>query len=134
MIMPDSNSYTGYADLASQQVRGKDFEIEVLSRPESNLAILAPHGGTIERGTSQIAQAIAGNYFNLYLFEGIKPSKNYEFLHLTSHLFDEPQCMALISEVQTVVAIHGCNGKEEKVFLMGSIIKQKMKLLMLWMQ
>jgi phage replication-related protein YjqB (UPF0714/DUF867 family) len=119
MTMSESNSYTGYADLASQQVRGKDFEIEVLSRPESNVVILAPHGGAIERGTSQIARAIAGNNFSLYLFEGIRPSKNYEALHLTSHLFDEPECLALISDVPIIVALHGCNGKEEKVFLGG---------------
>ncbi len=123
--VPDANSYNGYADLCRQQVPRKDFEINISSRPESSVAILAPHGGAIERGTSQIAAAIAGEQFNLYLFEGMKPSQNYETLHLTSHYFDEPSCLELISACSIVVTIHGCNGKEENIFLGGRNINLK---------
>ena len=56
------------------------------------MAVVAPHGGGIERATSAIARAIAGGDHNLYLFEGRLPSLNYERLHLTSHRYDEPQC------------------------------------------
>ena len=38
---------------------------------------------------------------------------NYGALHLTSHLFDEPLCLALLSNCDLVVAIHGCQGAQQ---------------------
>jgi len=107
MSVPDAKSYRGFADLAKHQVRGKDYEIIVSRRPPSRVAVVAPHGGRIEPRTSEIARAIAADEFNLYLFEGIRSSKNYTALHLTSHFFDEPECLVLIAQSPFVVAIHG---------------------------
>lgn len=122
--------YQTYAELESVETRGKDFDIYISKKPLSNTVIVAPHGGSIERGTSQIARLIAGNKFNLYLFEGLKPADNYETLHLSSHLFDEPQCLSLISEIENVVTIHGCNGKDETVYLGGlnESLKQELQI------
>jgi phage replication-related protein YjqB (UPF0714/DUF867 family) len=53
------------------------------------VAVIAPHGGGIEPGTSELATAIAGDDFSLYLFEGLKSAGNGE-LHITSTNFDEP--------------------------------------------
>ncbi len=128
MNTPDAKSYSGYTDIVLHQIQGKDYEIHVSPRPESKVAIIAPHGGAIERGTSDVARAIAAEDFCLYLFEGIRPSRNYESLHLTSHLFDEPQCLELIAEKPTVVAIHGCNGAGPTVFLGGLNIDLKEQL------
>ena len=87
---PDSRTYRNFADLSRAQVRGRDYEISVRRRPRSSVAIIAPHGGEIEDGTSEIAAAIAADDHHLYLFEGLRQSRNYHALHLTSHLFDEP--------------------------------------------
>jgi phage replication-related protein YjqB (UPF0714/DUF867 family) len=114
-----ADSYACFADLAKQQVRGIDYEIEVHRRPASPVAIIAPHGGGIERGTSDIARGIAGEDFNLYLFEGIKRSGNYAALHLTSRNFDEPACLGLIARCAFVVAVHMCKGRSENVLLGG---------------
>lgn len=111
--------YGCYADLTEVHVEGADFNICVHRRPESPVAILAPHGGGIEAGTSEIARAIAGSEYNLYLFEGIRPSGNYAALHLTSHRFDEPRCLALLSACDHVVAIHGCRGDTPRALLGG---------------
>jgi len=111
--------YECYADLALSQAEGADFRICVQRRPESSVAILAPHGGGIENGTSEIARAIAGSQFNLYLFEGIRESGNYAALHLTSHRFDEPRCLALVSACDHVLAVHGCRGDTPQVLLGG---------------
>ena len=111
--------YGCYADLARSQLEGADFKVCVQRRPESAVAILAPHGGAIEAGTSEIARAVAGAEFNLYLFEGIRPSGNYAALHLTSHCFDEPRCLSLLSACDHVVTIHGCRGKEPRALLGG---------------
>lgn len=111
--------YGCYADLAKAHVEGADFKVCVQRRPESSVAILAPHGGGIEAGTSEIARAVAGSEFNLYLFEGIRPSGNYAALHLTSHCFDEPRCLALVSACDHVITIHGCRGDSPRVLLGG---------------
>ena len=111
--------YRCYADLAMAQVEGSDFNVCVQRRPESAVAILAPHGGAIEAGTSEIARAVAGSEFNLYLFEGIRAAGSYAALHLTSHCFDEPRCLALLSACDHVVTIHGCRGHEPRALLGG---------------
>lgn len=111
--------YGCYADLARAQVEGADFNVCVHRRPESAIAILAPHGGGIEAGTSEFARAVAGAEFNLYLFEGIRPSGNYAALHLTSHRFDEPRCLALLRACDHVIAIHGCRGDTPRALLGG---------------
>ncbi len=116
---PDARTFRNFADLARAHVRGRDYEITVRRRHDSPIAVIAPHGGEIEDGTSEIATAIAGHEHNLYLFEGVRASRNYFSLHLTSHLFDEPECLGLISACATVIAIHGCAGAEPKVLLGG---------------
>jgi phage replication-related protein YjqB (UPF0714/DUF867 family) len=115
----DDAGYGCYADLARAQLEGADFKVCVQRRPGSAVAILAPHGGAIEAGTSEIARAVAGAEFNLYLFEGIRPSGNYAALHLTSHCFDEPRCLSLLSACDHVVTIHGCRGKAPRALLGG---------------
>jgi phage replication-related protein YjqB (UPF0714/DUF867 family) len=117
--VPDSRLYRGFKDLARAQSRGRDYEILVRRRAGSSVAIIAPHGGGIEDGTSEVARAIARDDFSLYLFEGIRRSRNYAALHLTSTLFDEPECLALISECAIVIAVHGCDGAGESVLLGG---------------
>ena len=128
MTKPDAKLYKGFADLAKYQVRSKDYEIVALSRPLSRVAVIAPHGGAIERGTSQIARALAGDDYHLYLFEGIRPSNNYATLHLTSHYFDEPECLAIVGQCPIVVAIHGCRGTDERVLLGGRNVALKSQL------
>src|SRR6516164_4559132 len=119
--------YRCYADLAMAQVEGSDFNVRVQRRPESAVAILAPHGGAIEAGTSEIARAVAGSEFNLYLFEGIRESGNYAALHLTSHRFDEPRCLALLAACDHVIAIHGCRGDTPQALLGGldGVLKER---------
>ena len=120
--------YGCYADLATAQLEGADFKVVVQRRPESGIAILAPHGGAIEAGTSEIARAVAGAEFNLYLFEGIRPAGNYAALHLTSHCFDEPRCLALLSGCDHVVTIHGCRGNTPRALLGGLDLGLKKRL------
>jgi len=115
---PDAG-YECYADLAVAQAEGADFQIRIEHRADSKIAILAPHGGAIEAGTSEIARAIAGSEFNLYLFEGLRESGSYAALHLTSHRFDEPKCLTLLAGCDHVIAIHGCRGDEPQALLGG---------------
>lgn len=116
--MAHRDRYGSYGELAAAHREGVDFRVQAVHRG-SGIAIVAPHGGCIERGTSDIARAIAGEDFDLYLFEGCLPARNFEALHLTSHNFDEPRCLSVISGCHTVVAIHGVADPGELALLGG---------------
>jgi phage replication-related protein YjqB (UPF0714/DUF867 family) len=118
-VVPDAKAYRSYADLARAQIRGRDYRIVIERRSAAPVAVIAPHGGGIENGTSELARAIAGNDFSLYLFEGMRASKNYTALHLTSRYFDEPECLQLIAACPYVIAVHGCAGLEPSVLMGG---------------
>ena len=118
VAMAHRDRYRSYNELAAAHREGIDFQVHALHRG-SGIAIIAPHGGRIERGTSELARAIAGADFDLYLFEGCLPSLNFETLHLTSHHFDEPRCLSMISGCHTVLAIHGVADPGELALLGG---------------
>ena len=112
------DAYKCFADLKAHEARGKDYEVDVRCRDGAQVVVIAPHGGGIEPETSKIANAIAGAEFSLYCFRGLKPVGNTR-LHITSHNFDEPECLALLAKHQSVLAIHGCAESGERVFLGG---------------
>lgn len=104
-----TDTYPNFKVLSRHEHPGQDFQIRFQDHG-SPVTIMAPHGGRIEPGTSEIAQDIAGEHFNWYSFEGIKPANNFR-LHITSHRFDEPNALALAAESTTVVTIHACKGE-----------------------
>ncbi|MGH8533188.1 MAG: poly-gamma-glutamate hydrolase family protein [Gammaproteobacteria bacterium] len=109
--------YGSYAELSASEVEGRDYRVH-LRLADSPFAVVAPHGGRIERGTLPIAEAIAGNEHTYYCFEGIKPRRNYS-LHITSDNFDEPRALAAVRRARTVVTIHGAGGSGCAVYLGG---------------
>jgi phage replication-related protein YjqB (UPF0714/DUF867 family) len=120
-----ADKYDDFEELASKEVAGVDYRI-LVRRATDSFAIVAPHGGGIEPGTSEIAAAIAeedlaaGTNFSFYAFEGIK-SKDNSDLHITATHFDEPISKSLICESRVVITIHGEHSEEdgEGVFLGG---------------
>ena len=104
-----ADRYLSYAELASAEIRGKDYGIVSIPRP-CPVVIIAPHGGRIEHGTSELARSIAGDEYGFYAFEGYKARGQNRDLHVTSHRFDEPQGLALVAGAEVVIAIHGCVG------------------------
>jgi phage replication-related protein YjqB (UPF0714/DUF867 family) len=65
----------------------------------------------IEVGTSEIAHCVAAAEYNLFSFEGLKPYGANRDLHITSHRFDHPHCVAMASRCGIVVTVHGCQGE-----------------------
>ena len=53
-----ADKYRDFEDLAQHETSGIDFRIRV-RRATDAFAVVAPHGGGIEPGTSEIAEAIA---------------------------------------------------------------------------
>jgi phage replication-related protein YjqB (UPF0714/DUF867 family) len=115
--MPDK--YPDFATLSAHERAGVDFRIAV-RQGQSKRAIVAVHGGGIEPGTSEIADAIAGLDWSYYAFEALKSKGNAD-LHITSTRFDEPLCLTLVGRSNAVVTLHGEHSKVdgEGVFLGG---------------
>ncbi len=117
--MSHQDRYCDYAALARREREGRDYRVTVQERPGTSVAVVAPHGGAIERRTAEIARGIAGAEFSYYVFEGTRPRENYARLHLTSRHFDEPRCLALVRACDTVVTIHGCEDYGGQVYVGG---------------
>jgi len=115
--MSYGDRYTSFADLVRNAQEGRDFR-RVIAWRRSSVAIVAPHGGGIEPGTSEVARALAGDEFALYCFVGLRPNGNDE-LHVTSHCFDDPACVQLVGRARAVVAVHGCAGDHRAVYVGG---------------
>lgn len=111
--------YKNFEALTRQQVEGKDYQIKVCLRDERVL-IMAPHGGKIEPATSLIAEAIAGESYSFYSFEGIKEKGN-GVLHIESHLFDEPRALEAVRKADVVITIHGQSDHKEGFVMVGGL-------------
>src|SRR3569833_305770 len=108
IYMYKHDKYTNFTELKRAEPASA-YRIRRSLRP-SKVLIIAPHGGRIEPGTSQIAVLIAGETYNLYRFEGLKPRGQNKTLHITSHRFDERKALRLAQKCSIVLGIHGCKG------------------------
>jgi phage replication-related protein YjqB (UPF0714/DUF867 family) len=104
-----ADKYSSFAALALCEVSPQTWRIHQVARRDSDVLIIAPHGGRIEHGTSELALEIAGADYSLYCFEGLKPRGNRD-LHITSHVFDEPGALSLAAQCAIVIGVHGCAG------------------------
>ncbi|MCA1601484.1 MAG: poly-gamma-glutamate hydrolase family protein [Acidobacteria bacterium] len=90
--------YPSFTHLSRREREGRDYRIRWRTG-DSGVAIVAPHGGGIERGTSEVADGIAGREHGFYAFEGLKSVGNH-VLHLSSNRFDEPQALRLVRGIR----------------------------------
>ncbi len=118
------SAYTCYRELQRKHEEGMAYRISE-SPVRSHIGVFSPHGGGIEQGVSELVRAIANDDFSWYLFEGTRGTDNW-VLHLSSHLFDEPCCVAFVKRHRIVLAIHGKNGDaSQKTYLGGRNIKAR---------
>lgn len=113
----NTEEYRTYGELERRQREGIDYRIDI-REGNSGIAIVAPHGGGIEPGTTEIAREIAGTEHAFYVFEGMKATNNSD-LHIKSKTFDEPRLASLVSKEEIVLTVHGCEGEEEVVYVGG---------------
>lgn len=115
---------TCYADiLKSGHRRDHDFEVVIgnLDNLHSCL-IAAPHGGSIEPLTSEIARAVADvNARAFYLFLGNLNRNNWNAFHIDSTRFDEPDFTRLAAETEFIVSFHGAEGDQERRVYVGGL-------------
>lgn len=110
--------YNNYFELSKNEKENIDFRI-VINNKSTNIAIVAPHGGDIEPGTSEIAISVADGRHSCYCFEGIKSKNNKKILHITSTNFNEPECIKICKQNETIVTIHGAGDAESVVYIGG---------------
>jgi len=107
--------YPSSTSLAAHKKLGIDYRI-VQNYTSSDSIVLSIHGGNIEYGTSQIAQAVATrgglDYFG---FIGLRGSG----LHVTSTNFNDPCALNMVRASQQTLSIHGCTGSSRVTYLGG---------------
>ena len=101
-------------------IPGRDFRIAFGDGDIARCLLVAPHGGGIEPGTSEILRAVrdAGGWA-WYEFAGFLRKSNKEALHITSTLFDEPTLLGLLPRTNFVLALHGAAETDEQVVYVG---------------
>lgn len=113
-----ADKYNTFAELKASEPAGH-WRAHAVVRGAGQ-AVIAPHGGSIEPGTSEIAKAIAADELDLYLFEGLKPAGNRD-LHITSTRFDEPVGLKLLAAAGRVLAVHGEASGDVAVAYLGGL-------------
>ncbi|MFE3144751.1 poly-gamma-glutamate hydrolase family protein [Streptomyces scopuliridis] len=111
--------YPNWAALAAVEVEGTDYRIDVRRTP-SRVSHIAIHGGSIEPGSSEVANDVASltgqQYYNMEALPGEAPAAR---LHVTSTHFDEPRCLTVQSAVMRTVSYHGLSGTDAVTHMGG---------------
>ncbi|MBI3552654.1 MAG: poly-gamma-glutamate hydrolase family protein [Elusimicrobia bacterium] len=113
-----ADRYPSVAALRAGEEEGKAFRVEAVDR-HAPVTVLAIHGGSIEKGTSALARAIAGEDWSLYLFEGLLGEQDSKRLHVTSSHFDDPPAVALATQAWVAVSLHGEGDSKREVCVGG---------------
>ena len=112
-----ADKYNSFAELAENEEEDRDFRVRVRER-RGTIVVIAPHGGGIEPGTSEIAESIAASNLSFCALEGLKLTGNGD-LHITGTRFDEPRCTALVGSSPRAISVHGEDSERQVVFLGG---------------
>src|SRR6266508_2777609 len=101
------------------EVKNIDYRVTIINRGGS-IVIFTPHGGGIERGISELVNAIAGNNLSYYLFEGLMcKAKDSHKMHIKSTKYDEFRSLEMVRKFETALAIHGCDDKKPIIYVGG---------------
>jgi phage replication-related protein YjqB (UPF0714/DUF867 family) len=101
-------------------VLGRDFRIAFGDSKIELCLLIAPHGGGIEPGSSEIMRAVAEpSGWAWYEFAGFLRQGNKEALHISSTRFDEPTLKSMLPQAGFVVAFHGASESGEPIVYVG---------------
>ncbi|WP_105986815.1 poly-gamma-glutamate hydrolase family protein [Staphylococcus chromogenes] len=110
--------YASMKALMKATKEGEDWKIR--TKDETNATVvMAPHGGGIEPGTTEIAETIADkSQSGFYTFEGLRRANNSE-LHVTSVNYDEPKAQKMVGQSQRTVTVHRTSREGADVYIGG---------------
>ena len=110
-----------YAEILKRgYVLGRDFRVAFGdSRIELGL-LVAPHGGGIEPGSSEIMRTVAElGGWAWYEFAGFLRQGNKDALHMASTDFDEPTLRSMLPQTAFILAFHGATEDREPAVYVG---------------
>lgn len=112
-----TSGYSSFAELAAtEDPSSYNIKTRVVG---SDTTILAIHGGGIERGTSEVVEALGGtSKYNTYSFEGLKEAENGD-LFVKAINFDEPKAVSLVNQSDYTVSVIGAAGDDEVTYVGG---------------
>src|SRR5205085_1567880 len=102
---------------------GKGTYKIICQNRHSNVTIVAPHGGTIEPGTSALVRAIAGRRYNIFDFQGLQQDHPW-LLHVTSTHFRDPQLTMLLEASSTAVSVHSMGNSRKSTVWLGGLNRE----------
>jgi phage replication-related protein YjqB (UPF0714/DUF867 family) len=101
-------------------------EEQTTDNPETEQIVLAIHGGGIEKGTSELALAVAGFHpatlapaadgrglHDFWLFDGLLQLGNGR-LHVTASHYDDPIARELVKNARRCISLHGCRDEQAR--------------------
>lgn len=107
--------YNNFQDLAENEPREAWTTRSIWC--ESPVTVVALHGGTIQPGTEAVAEAIAGDDYNLWWFAGLRePGAE---LHINSAKFFHPELDEFAGHSDFVLSINGFDDHRKIVRLSG---------------
>jgi len=130
--MPEGpDYYQSMTELYQNEVEGINFSKEWFRqhwryqtsknyKEENEIFIMAPHGGSIESGTTELALATAGfttgfngqlaaaGSYDYFIFNGTNPGNLNGRLHVTSSQYDDVVALELVRNSLISLAFHGC--------------------------
>jgi phage replication-related protein YjqB (UPF0714/DUF867 family) len=116
--------YNSYSELTNYHKIDEDFRIDRKWR-RSPIVVCAIHGGLIEEGTTELAEALSSELdASYYSFIGTMSKNNYQ-LHIDSTRYDEQSCISLVRESIITISIHGCDGTDRFTYVGGRDIATK---------
>ncbi|MGF0223960.1 poly-gamma-glutamate hydrolase family protein [Bacillus velezensis] len=111
-----ADKYRNFEELKANEL---PFNFSIFSKEQdTDVLILAPHGGGIEGGTSELAKELSEAY-STYLFEALKTPGAFD-LHLTSTNFDEPQALEMLKGHEFTLSLHGYASNDQHVLVGGT--------------
>ena len=123
------DTYSSFKELRDNETEGIDYCVNYRKKT-SKWAVITPHGGGIEPGTSELVKAVADDNHSYYSFEGTKTKDNKD-LHITSELFDEKQGDEIARSSENIIVFHGCIGYPDKIFIGGLDVENRKLLALL---
>jgi len=118
-----NDRYNNFSELKNNETEGIDYIIRYQNKM-TKWAVLTPHGGGIEPGTSELVKAIANDNYSYYSLEGTKRKNNGD-LHITSEFFDEIHGIEIAESAENILAFHGCAKYPSKILVGGLDIKNR---------
>lgn len=107
-----------YRNMVELKQNENKWSIITSKKPHPILS-LAPHGGGIEAGTSELALLVSQKLqCSYYTFKGQLDTGN-SILHVTSTHYDEPTALDISKTSEYTISIHGCVDTKQSITYIG---------------